>query len=566
MGKVTFKDLLILSILVCVLFGASLGQYPIEAPDGARYAEIPREMLVTGDYLTPYLNGIKYFEKPPLFYWLQTISLKTLGINELAANLINAIMGGIGCITVYLAACVLYNRRTALIASAVLATNVLYFAMTRVVTLDLTLTTFITICLVAFIIGTKEPPGNKRRCYFWAAYTSAALATMTKGLAGLFLPGLIILIWVVIYNDWRNIKHYYLASGGFLFLLITVPWHILVQLKNPEFFHFYFIEQHFLRYLTPYAGRTKDWWFFPIVLLCGLYPWTTIAIQSIYNNFPRTKQQLHQYKDQVFLLIWLLTIYIFYSLSDSKLIPYLLPMLPPISILIGYHCANQLEKTENKQLQFGMYSIMLSNLLLGIGLMIANNHIDFQKQLITPQHLYYSASLLCINSLITFIVTKYRGLKIGFITLVITSACFLISLNPITTVINNKSIKVFVPILQQYLTPRDEVICFGDYYQDLPFYLQRRVVIANTLSELAHGIKHQNTQDWIIDTNTFWQHWQRPQHRAFMLTTTDNYYKLLQHPHHNMHLIYQHTDKVLVSNFDNHNISNAKRLQFKQIP
>ena len=515
------KDLLALTLIIGTLFGATLGRYPLAAPDGARYAEIPREMVATGDYLTPHLNYVKYFEKPPLFYWLQAISIKAFGATDLAVSIVNALMALGCCLLLYFTARKLGQRLTGIIASLILATTSLMFALTRNVTLDMTFTFFCTGSLCFFLIATQLPQRTKRNWYLWTMYIFIALAVMTKGLIGILIPGLIILSYTAIFREWHKLKTYRYISGLFIFCLITIPWHILVQIKNPEFSYFYFIEQHFLRYFTNYAGRSQHWWFLPVMLLGGLYPWTVFLPQAIRHNLSKNWRQN---KPTIFLLLWSLVIYIFYTFSNSKLIPYILPMFPPLALLLSNYFADSWSSKSFRPT--GFYAFFVCNIVLGIGAIVAIFILNFNNETITKQNLYIIAIWMFIAATITIISYRRRGLPLGFTSLIITTSVLWLYLSPTLTIINKHSIKPLIITLQKTLTPADEVICYGAYYQDLPFYLQRRITVANYAGELTFGMEHQNTQAWMIDTKTFLQRWQSKK-RIYLITRTSEYHHLL---------------------------------------
>lgn len=164
------RDLLILTFLLSLLFGFQLGRRALWSPDEGRYAEIPREMLVTGNYVTPRLNGVKYFEKPPLFYWLQCLSIRLFGLSERALRLWTAIFALAGCLAVYIAGRKIFDRRTGLIAAIVLASGPLYYGMGRIITLDMAVSVLLACALLAFLLATREPPGNRRRLAMWGFY------------------------------------------------------------------------------------------------------------------------------------------------------------------------------------------------------------------------------------------------------------------------------------------------------------------------------------------------------------------------------------------------------------
>lgn len=537
------KDFLLITLIIGTLFGAKLGNYPLHAPDGARYSEIPREMVVDGDYIIPHINGIKYFEKPPLFYWMQTISIKAFGANDLAVSIVNALMALGLSLLIYFIGRKLYGRLSGIIASFIFATSGLVFALTRVITLDMTFTFFLTASICSFLLATQMSLGVKRNWYFWMMYIFAALAVMTKGLVGIIFPGLIILIWVIVFKKWRDIKTYRIISGLFIFLLITAPWHILVQFKNPEFFHFYFTEQHFLRYLTDYASRSQRWWFLPAFLLGGLYPWTVFLPQTIVYQ---SRSQNHE-QPTIFLLIWALVIYIFYTFSNSQLIHYLLPVFPPIAILLGNYLATYWQGNQHRPITIGFNILLFLNILLGICAICAIFILNFNEQAITKQNLYVAAACIILGGIISVIFYRRRGLAFGFTALVITTSILLLYISPIITIINKQSIKPLTNTLLQKLKPEDEVICYGDYYQDLPFYLERRITVVNYTGELAFGMQHQDTKAWMINTEEFWRRFNSDKH-VYLIINARNYLSLQAIAAGKMRILDKCLDNLLLVN------------------
>lgn len=541
------KDFLLITLAIGVLFGATVGQYPVAAPDGARYAEIPREMVATGDYITPHLNGVKYFEKPPLFYWLQAASIKILGVNEFAVSIVNALMALFLALAIYFTGRKLYGRLAGIIASFIFATSSLVFILTRVITLDVTLTFFLTAALCSFLLANQLPLCIKRSWYLYLMYIFAACAVMTKGLIGVGLLGLIIIIWLTMFKEWRNLKTYHLISGGIIFLMLVLPWHILIQIKNPEFFRFYFIEQHFLRYFTDYASRSQKWWFLPVVLLAGLYPWMVFLPQMLIHNLPKHFKEWQKSKTTIFLFIWIIAIYVFYTFSNSKLIPYILPIFPPLAMLMGNYFATNLQRNKSWQIDLGFYTLLVINLILGIGAITATFILNFNEQAFTKQSLYLVAIIMIINALITIMAYRRRGFILGFITIVIATSILWLYVSPTITTINRQSIKPLITVIQQKLKPEDEVICYGAYYQDAPFYLQRTLTLVNYLGELEFGTKHQDTKSWIIDQKTFLERWQSNQ-TIYVIAREDYYPTLQQGAHGKIIILAKLWDTLLLTN------------------
>src|SRR5574337_68433 len=149
-GRETLRDLVLLTVLIGALFGIMLGNRPLSVPDEGRYVEIPREMATTGDYLTPRLNGIKYFEKPVLFYWLEAFSIRLFGLDESGLRLWPALFALFGCLAVYAAGKRLFGRRAGFLAAIVLSTSVLYYALSRVIILDMPVSVLLTVSMLSF--------------------------------------------------------------------------------------------------------------------------------------------------------------------------------------------------------------------------------------------------------------------------------------------------------------------------------------------------------------------------------------------------------------------------------
>jgi 4-amino-4-deoxy-L-arabinose transferase-like glycosyltransferase len=545
-----WRDLGFLACIIGFFFAIMLGSFPLEAPDSARYSEIPREMIVSGDYLTPHLNGVKYFEKPPLFYWLQAGTMKVFGENNWSAQGANALLAILTCLLVYVMARKLYGRKTALFSSLILASSGLFFVMAHIITLDMALTFFLSLSLFSFIYAATQVRAGPQRTYLmWLMYAAAACAIMTKGLVGLIFPGLIILVWIIICKQWRELKTYALCSGIVLMLIVSLPWHLLVQIKNPEFFHFYFFEQHFLRYFTPYAGRMQPFGFFYGVLLVGLFPWTFFLWPALSTHWPKPWRSRNEHTVDLYLIIWPLAILFFYSFSHSQLVPYVLPILPPLAILIGNYVAHFSILNVNRRqvdLAFKLFSAII--LLLAMATFFTVPFLRHYFLIIKHWHVYLPASILFLGAVVTYFVYKEKGVERGFITLIFTSMFFCTSLVPSLNLMNHKSIYPLIEVLQPELKADNEVAAYWDYYQDLPYYLKRNITLVGFRGELAFGTEHSAAKDWMIDDATFWQRWNSDK-KMFMFTYKDFLSQVQERAAKNkLYLIKQYLDVLLFSN------------------
>ena len=512
--KFWWRDLLLITALFIVLFGFELGSRAIWSPDEGRYSEIPREMLVSGDFITPHLNGVKYFEKPPLFYWLQAGAIKSFGLNAWALRLTPTLFTLLTCLCVYAAGRRFYGRRTGLWSAAILGSSFLFYVLGRAIILDMAVTALISAALLAFMVGVQTAPGTQRRLYLWGFYILMALATLAKGLIGILLPGMVIFVWMALYGEWRQLKTLYLPSGVTLFLLVAAPWHILVSQQNPEFPYFYFVQQHFLRYLTMAEKRYQPNWFYIPILLLGLYPWSAFLPQAIRQALPSWSQR-HAHKETVFLLLWTVLIFGFFSLSHSKLVPYILPVFPPLAILIGHYLATS--EPSARGLRYGLgtlgfIGIASAGVVLALPLILTPGRAQIQLQQFPGDDVYLIAGILAGAGIAALVALRLRnnGQRIALLT--ITTAVFLVTFSHTMQRLDPKwSTKTIAEQLKPQLQDSDIVATYNAYYQDLPVYLERRITIAGWTNELTFGMQHQDTREWIIDKPHLMATWNSPQ-------------------------------------------------------
>jgi 4-amino-4-deoxy-L-arabinose transferase-like glycosyltransferase len=523
------KTTALLVLALSLFWGLALGARSLWAPDEGRYAEISREMVVTGDYVTPRLNGVKYFEKPPLVYWLEAGAIRLFGLGEWALRLVPALFAISGCLAVYAAGRRLFGRRAGLLAAAVLATMPLYYILGNAITLDMAVSVLLTLALLAFLVAIEEPEGSsRRRNLLWAFYLALALATLTKGLIGIVIPGMIIFVWMALLGEWRLLLRMRLISGTLLFLLVAVPWHVLVARANPEFLRFYFIHEHFLRYTTKLHDRYEPPWFFLPVLLGGLIPWTLFLFQGLRDALPVSWRERREARTTLFLLLWPALVVGFFSLSDSKLIPYILPAAPPLALLIGRHLASVWER--RLELRRVTTILLVLGVALGLGLALA-------PQFMAPQRLerysgllagplYLLAGSLLVLGIVPFVFSRKAQTDRTVASIVGGAALFLLALVACLPAFNaERSARSLALWLKPRLQPGDQVLSYRTYLQELPVYLERRILIAGWKGELEMGTQVEDTSAWIIDLEDFERLWTGPR-RVYLFTDAGKFAKL----------------------------------------
>lgn len=563
-----YFDLILLTVGIALAFSLFLGTRPLSVPDEARYAEIPREMLVLHDFVTPHLNGVKYFEKPPLFYWLQAGAIKVFNpliirtehalnkskrsrylpaISEWTVRLPNAIVALLGCLFVYASGRILFERRAGLLSAIILASSLLYFTLARMVTLDMTLSTCLSGSLLAFLLAANQPPSLSRRWLFYSAYLFAGLAVLTKGLVGIVFPTMIIGFWILFSNQWHLLKQSYLPSGIVLFLLLVLPWHILVQARNPEFFQFYFINQQFLRYSTLIAERYQPNWYFIPIFVAGFLPWICFLPQAILSHFPGNWQQFKEKNSYIFLLLWIGIIFTFFSFSHSKLIPYILPIFPALALLVGHYLSTYWQRSWN--IIWGYIAVPLIWLGLGeMGIFCLINDASIKLSQSTRLFLITSYSVFLLASIVASLFAIRKKSSMAFTSLAIGSVVSFTIVSVSIPQLDTRSIKPLVAVLKPLLKPNDKIVAYHNYYQDLPFYLNQRVFTVNVDGELAFGMQHQDTSQWMLKDANFWPAWNSSQ-RIYMITSKEVYQQINKQKKYRIYLLAKTPQNVLLSNY-----------------
>jgi 4-amino-4-deoxy-L-arabinose transferase-like glycosyltransferase len=516
---------LALVALVAALLFVGLGACPLLDPDEGRYVEIPREMLATGDFVTPRLNGVLYFEKPPLHYWLTAAAIRLLGLDEAAGRFASASLGFAGVLLTSLLARQLVNRRAALLALLALGTSPLWLVLGRLASLDMTLTFFTTATLVSFWFAHHEERRWPRLSMWLGSFAAAALATLTKGLIGIVIPGAVIFLYLLLTWQLRVLLRVPWAAGLAVFALIAVPWHILVAQRNPDFLWFYFVHEHFLRYATPVSDRAEPLWLFPAIVLLGFAPWTGFLPSGLRGiRWRKWREVRTEHSEIVFLLVWLLFVLVFFSISKSKLIPYVLPCMPPLAVLgaIGLDkvvTARRCSRWQRAELVIG---VILSSLFGAVLLTAGLGFIDrfnlggtFNLGLILGGALILSAAIVSVVA----ILLGYKWVcLVATTTLATLTAVSLLGASLLWA--REYSAKEVAEHLAHRLRPNDLVFAYRCFPHSLTAYLDRTVGVADYKGELEFGIGHLSEHERsgrFVSTDELASVWRSP-HRVYVVT------------------------------------------------
>ena len=503
--QTTYGGSIVVGLLCLIVFSLQLGNRPFATPDEARYVEIPREMVITGDIITPRLNGVKYFEKPPLFYWLQAASLKAFGLQEGPMRLWVVVFAALGCVATYAFGRSVFDQATGLIAAGVLATTALYFSLARLIILDMAVSVCVTIALYCFYQGLYAPLSRQRRWWFYGFSAACGFGVLTKGIMALVVPGPLIVIWLSYTQQWHYLRPTYVFRCLALFLFITVPWHVLVSLKNPEFAYKYFIVEHWLRYTTTIHARYKPVWFFIPILLAGLLPWTTFLIGALKEFWLQRRHPLYS-----FLWLWIGWVLLFFSLSHSKLIPYILPVFPPLALLIAHSIRQLWQRSYPSWLFYSHSFLMIALSIAGFIIPMLLPEILESKHSLIPFMNVLSGLFLC-HGIITLVLIKRHSIKPALVGIGVTAGCMTLVLGAAAPHLQRPSLKPLIEIMQQYRQDNQPIVSFLTYYQDLPLYSQHQVIVVGAKGELEFGTTVEDTSRWITTGHDFLAQWLQAQ-------------------------------------------------------
>lgn len=452
-----------------------LGGPALFEPDEGRNAEKAREILVLNDWITPHENFHAVLDKPIFFYWLIALSYKLFGVSEWAARLPSA-LAAFGCIVmVYFFVRRWWGEWEARWSVLALVTSTGFFVFSRLVIFDMTLSAFIMLALCAFYHAARESESTAGWGTCAVLYGALGAATLTKGLVGLVVPGMIIFFYLVLTKSWTSLGKVRLFPGVVLFLLIVMPWYILAETHNPGYLRYYFLEEHFGRFSTTKFDRFSPWYFYLYVVPLGLLPWTFLLPATVKYYWRR------RLDDQtLWLILWALLPILFFSLSKSKLPHYVLPSFPPLAILIGVAVSRILSDSPKRlRYGFGASWVVLSSLFIYLAAGVIAPEI-FPK-IIRGRYdsiaiLFWSSAfislalvyLACKRNLWTAVNPRYVYFSQGFGLLI-----FMVTLSEMMVLIAPaRSAKDIAGRALPYISPTTQLVSYDTYAEGLPFYLK----------------------------------------------------------------------------------------------
>lgn len=359
--KIWYNILLILFVAGLITF-SHLGSLPLFDPDEPVYAETAWEMLQSQDFISPRIYGDFWYDKPPMYYWLVAGSFKLFGVGEFAARFPSALLAVIGAIVVYLSGRKLFNDRAGLLSALILTTSLEYFYLSNAAVTDMTLTFFLTAALLSFL-----------HKHYYMFYGWIALAVMTKGPVGIVLCGGIVGLYLLCTGNLGLFKRIKVYRGLTLFAVIALPWYLMMFYYHGMDFVDTFLGFHNItRFLQPEHSSGTLWYYYIPVLIFGFFPWTPFMIQAVCAALRENGQNRNH---SIFLVIWATVIFLFFTLSQTKLISYILPMYPPLALLVGWYFDKVWREKDYRVLKWFAGNLTLLVTILELALFYAGKEV-----------------------------------------------------------------------------------------------------------------------------------------------------------------------------------------------
>lgn len=470
-------------LVLAAAWFATLQVRPMFDPDEGRYAEIPREMVASGDWLTPRLDGLKYFEKPPLQYWASAAAYSVFGLSEWTSRLWTVGLAFACLPMVFAWTRRLYGSNAALAAVAALALSPYFGIVGHLDLLDAGFTSWLTGAVFAFTLAqSSEVGGRDERRWMLVAWLAAALAILSKGIVVGVLTGVSLIVYSLIERDMRPWKRLHLAVGLPLFLLVGAPWFVAVSLRNPDFPRFFFIHEHFARFLTTVHQRVEPWWFFLPLLLLGVLPWG-LSLAGASARAWRDPGPTPQFKPLRFLLIFAVFTLVFFSASGSKLAPYIQPMFPPLAVIVGVYVADRTGCLRRMSL---ITAILVT--FVAAGLLIYSA----LRNSFVPHEAVIWAAAAVIAMLVAVGVAwtqQRRGVMASALVVAAAGAlawqCFMTALGVVPPA---RSARDLVVAVKPYVHPQTALFSVGQYRETISPYLQRTLTLVEFEGELEFGL------------------------------------------------------------------------------
>lgn len=476
--KYIYMGIFFISIFYYFFFSHML---PITDPVESNYALTAREMVLSSDWLSPRIYGSVWFDKPVLFYWLTAISFKVFGFSDVAVRLMPAVFAAMGIVLLYWFLTKVSKQSVALLAIVIMGTSFEYVMLAKLVITDMVLFFFNSAALVFFYLGYINMDGTKR--WYYAMYVCLALAVLTKGPIGILLPGLVIVSFILVQRNWKELSYMSIPAGAIIFAAAALPWYIAMYFIHGTQFTETFLGVHnYLRATVSEHPKDNVIYYYVAVFLLSMLPWSFLALKALKNGYKEIKAKSSPLI--IYSFIWSAAFFVFYTLMATKYLTYTFPMLFPMSIITALYIDNLLARGKTREIIFWAgIPLFLSVLIYSA---ISFRYLSHFKLVVTI--VSFSAILL-----FTWLQGKGKNVKVifGLLCLCQLAANFILSVSIFPAIAEDRSGKGIADIISNY---RGYRIGTYQFYSTSSVFYSGSVAVR--LEQSNHVTKDSSAIDW----------------------------------------------------------------------
>ena len=513
MSALNKRYILLLLSFFLLAYILPLGVRDLVVPDETRYGEIPREMIASGEWISPHLNGLRYFEKPVLGYWVHAGALLLFGENNFAVRLPSALSVGLSALLIFVLARHVSRREdedagfAPTLAVLIFLSCFEVFGVGNTAVLDSLFSFFLTATITAFFFATESPPRSAReKGFLFIAGLSCGLSFLTKGFLGFAVPVLAVapyLVWQRRYADLLRMSWLPILTA----IVVSLPWSIAIHLREPDFWRFFFWNEHIRRFMAEDAQHKESFWFFFLTAPGMFIPWVFMVPAAVPGIKTRLFEQGTPSRLLKFCLCWLVLPFLFFSFSNGKILTYILPCFPPFAILTAFGLLHVLKKdTQSRLFQGG---IVVNSILFSLILFVFLYVQLFSFNGFQPYSQAWKA-VMVVNGLayfVLFLVWAFRSrTTVGKTLLLGFSPLLLFFVVHFTIPDLTREVKSPGPILEQYaqrIDSKDIVISDENSIRAVGWYLKRNdVYLLGGTGELDYGLKYKDAAGRLLDMQT----------------------------------------------------------------
>ena len=499
----------ILPAMICLyllVYILPMGGSSAFIPDETRYGEIPREMIATGDYVVPKIDGLRYFEKPVMGYWLNAASIKMFGENSFAIRFPAAVAAGLTAILAYGVGTMAAGGATVgFLSAAILLTLIEAFVIGQFGVLDGMFSCFLTASLVAFLYADTADRGSKKRLLFLVLFGAmAGLAFLAKGFLAFVLPIIIIVPFLV----WEKRAKELLTIPWLPILvavLVALPWAIAIQVRDPDFWHFFIVHEHIKRFLGDAAQHRQPFWYFILLLPAAALPWTFLFPAALSG----LKKRGINGRAIRYVICWFVFPFLFFSASKGKLATYILPCFPPLAVLFAIGLETYCRQKDRPLLSGGAYAAVVVTLIVFIALAVMQwtDLFHFRPYAQSGKAVLIGCALLVWTGFSFAAARSGNGLRqVTLFCIAPLAFMFMIHFAIPDRVLSEKAPRAFLLKQAEKIKPQTAVVAEAYLVTSACWYYKRdNVYVMGIPGELSYGLSYPDSKYRHLDTGSFRQ-------------------------------------------------------------